>query len=284
MFPAQATVVQAGVPHSTPPLPQPNAKKKKRAAHLMPKLTVENFSEASFQEAIKVGRKAKARGKPREGREAKALGELLRNMSTWAKEVAPQYSFAEFMFASQALGTNRSLRPMVANLRLAEFREVNAEFEAPPADDIVANSSERGGQVMADAPPDELEALVFDDPSGDQWEEEDVMMDGMEMEMHIMRSRRDELPNTKDNTDSVQERRADEAQERRADTVQERTEDAAQERTEDAAQERTGDAAQERTEDAAQERTEDGAQERTEDAAQELTADVAQEPAADAVV
>ncbi|CAN8070228.1 unnamed protein product [Agarophyton chilense] len=192
MIPAHSIITQPGAARpAQAPLPSEPPQKKQRAAHLIPKLTVGDFSEASLQEAIKIGRRAKARGKPREGREAKVLGDLLRNMSVWARELAPQYSFSEFIFASQALGTNRSLRPMLANLRLAEFREVNAEFEGNPSLDQCAvaqpagrdaTQNESGIQVAAEAPPDGIDAIEWGNER-DEWEEEEAMMDRMHMEV-----------------------------------------------------------------------------------------------------
>ncbi|PXF49684.1 hypothetical protein BWQ96_00562 [Gracilariopsis chorda] len=166
-------------------------KKKHRAAHLMPKLSADDFTIKAIEDVIKIGRRTKARGPPKPGNEAQALSSLLRRMTAWAKQVAPQYSLPEFMFASQAIGTNRSLRPILANFRLAELREVNAEVGAKTgAEQAEAQSEEHDqtgaqtdGQIVADVPPPGFESTTWNDEPNDGWEDDDALVAQLEMDI-----------------------------------------------------------------------------------------------------
>lgn len=112
---------------STPAAPAkpPRQKRKQR-----PKLTVADVTTASaIHSALSIGRRVAARGIPEPGREGPALNSLLRNMRRWAADVAPDYDVAEFVVAAQALAGKRELRPVLANLRLAELRQVTGGWE-----------------------------------------------------------------------------------------------------------------------------------------------------------
>lgn len=78
---------------------------------------------AAIQAALAIGRRA-ARHLPKDGEEDAALDTLLRRMARWAEHIAPLLTLPEFVVQAQKLGGNRMLRPLLADVRLAELRHV----------------------------------------------------------------------------------------------------------------------------------------------------------------
>lgn len=133
--------LNAPPPLHTPPSSQPPPRKKLRHTRTKPKLTVEQVTTSrAIQAAIDVGRRTNRSKDDNITR----LHSLLSRMQTWAKQVAPEYPLSEFVVAAAAMSGNRALRPVLADVRLAELRQVEGTVEGGTGGvDVVVPIAER---------------------------------------------------------------------------------------------------------------------------------------------
>lgn len=165
----------------------PGVARKKTTRHQKPKLTVQDVTKTStINKALEIGRRYAYKASKPEADQLQVLEGLLKRMQTWAAEVSPQYTLGEFTTAAKGLSGNRQLRPMLADIRLAEMRRTAAKDRGITLDteegdidlniqdaqvQIEQNEMDRvNGGVQAEDPPD------MDDVN-DAWEElEDEML------------------------------------------------------------------------------------------------------------
>ena len=102
-------------------------------------------------------------------------------MQTWATQLAPQHTLAEFVLAAQAIAGNRELRPMLAEFRLAELRDVNHENDNRNHDDPAHAAAQLDpGPVSADVGPVNADVGPVEadlGPDDDDWDELDLVPD-----------------------------------------------------------------------------------------------------------
>lgn len=104
--------------HSQPPKPRSNRNAK-------PKLSPAHFTNPlAISSALSIGRRYANRVDSQTHDPSTLLSSFLGRMSQWSSQLAPDLELPEFVVAAQALGGNRELKQFLANIRLAELRQV----------------------------------------------------------------------------------------------------------------------------------------------------------------
>eukprot|EP00177_Eucheuma_denticulatum_P006491 GFKZ01011821.1.p1 GENE.GFKZ01011821.1~~GFKZ01011821.1.p1 ORF type:complete len:491 (+),score=107.93 GFKZ01011821.1:149-1621(+) len=175
----------ADKPFNQPPAPTPKTSnttserpKPRSNRNAKPKLSTAHFTNPqTIASALSIGRRYAGRVDSQSHDPAALLSSFLDRMTKWSSQVEPDLELPEFVVAAQALGGNRELKQFMANIRLAELRQVTDAWRTVQEEKREKKRRKRVVKIEEDDSDDEGQADREDieppstPPNGDYQEE-----------------------------------------------------------------------------------------------------------------